>query len=48
MVAQQYLQRLGKGGTVWLSTSGLGVYWLHFRIDARPKYYQYSEFAAET
>lgn len=23
----------------WLSTSGLGVYWLHVRIDNRPKYY---------
>jgi len=24
---------------VWLSTSGLGVYWLHIRLDSRPKYY---------
>ena len=24
----------------WLSTSGLGVYWLHVRIDLVPKYYQ--------
>lgn len=24
----------------WLSTSGLGVYWLHVRIDSVPKYYQ--------
>jgi hypothetical protein len=24
----------------WLSTSGLGVYWLHIRIDSVPKYYQ--------
>ena len=23
----------------WLSTSGLGVHWLHVRIDERPKYY---------
>lgn len=23
----------------WLSTSGLGVHWLHVRFDARPKYY---------
>lgn len=23
----------------WLSTSGLGVYWLHVRWDLRPKYY---------
>lgn len=25
----------------WLSTSGLGVHWLHVRIDQRPKYYTY-------
>ena len=24
---------------LWLSTSGLGVYWLHVRLDTRPKYY---------
>ena len=28
----------------WLSTAGLGVYWLHVRIDSRPKYYRYSEY----
>ena len=31
----------------WLSTAGLGVYWLHVRIDTRPKYYRhqlYKEF----
>ena len=26
---------------VWVSTSGLGVPWLHVRLDVRPKYYQY-------
>jgi hypothetical protein len=26
-------------GKRWLSTSGLGVPWLHVRIDSRPKYY---------
>jgi hypothetical protein len=25
----------------WLNTSGLGVYWLHVRIDSVPKYYQF-------
>lgn len=25
----------------WLSTSGLGVHWLHVRIDSKPKYYQH-------
>src|SRR5262249_11979438 len=26
---------------VWLSTSGLGVFWLHVRLDSRPKYYSF-------
>ena len=26
---------------LWLSTSGLGVYWLHIRLDSAPKYYSY-------
>lgn len=28
----------------WLSTAGLGVYWLHIRIDSRPKYYKHSNY----
>lgn len=28
----------------WLSTSGLGVYWLHVRLDARPKYYNFQPY----
>ncbi len=28
----------------WLSTAGLGVAWLHVRIDSRPKYYRYSPY----
>lgn len=24
---------------LWVSTSGLGVYWVHIRLDRRPKYY---------
>ena len=24
---------------VWLSTAGMGVAWLHVRLDQRPKYY---------
>ena len=31
---------------VWLSTSGLGVAWLHVRLDSSPKYYEYEPFAA--
>jgi len=26
---------------LWLSTSGLGIAWLHIRLDSQPKYYQY-------
>ena len=27
---------------LWISTAGLGVSWLHVRLDARPKYYRYA------
>jgi len=33
-----------KNQPIWLSTSGLGVYWLHMRIDTFPKYYTYFEY----
>lgn len=29
---------------VWLSTAGLGVHWLHVRIDSAPKYYRYDAY----
>ena len=29
---------------VWLSTAGLGVSWLHIRLDSRPKYYRYGPY----
>jgi hypothetical protein len=29
---------------LWLSTSGLGVSWLHIRIDYVPKYYNHLEY----
>lgn len=32
-------------GRVWLSTSGLGVPWVHVRLDSRPKYYVHAPFA---
>lgn len=25
---------------LWLNTAGLGVHWLHIRLDSRPKYYK--------
>jgi len=43
VVSTEFQKRLGEHPQ-WLSTSGLGVYWLHLRIDSRPKYYQYKEY----
>lgn len=50
LTALSFLKRLEvkSPNTVWLSTSGVGVAWLHFRLDSQPKYYQYKEFADET
>lgn len=42
-VAENYKEKIGVN-TKWLSTSGLGVHWLHVRIDTRPKYYQHKEY----
>ena len=28
----------------WLSTAGLGVSWLHLRLDTRPKYYKHAPY----
>lgn len=38
-----YEQKIG-AKTVWLSTAGLGVSWLHVRIDSRPKYYRFQAY----
>ena len=29
---------------MWLSTAGLGVAWLHVRMDTRPKYYRHAPY----
>jgi hypothetical protein len=36
-------ERLGDA-PVWLNTAGMGVAWLHVRLDSRPKYYGYAPF----
>ena len=36
-------QEIGSN-SLWLSTSGLGVYWLHIRLDSRPKYYTHQPY----
>ena len=38
------LSRRIKSQPTWVSTSGLGVYWLHIRLDTRPKYYSYQDY----
>jgi len=35
--------RLGDA-LLWVSTAGLGVSWLHLRLDARPKYYRHAPY----
>jgi hypothetical protein len=53
--AQQHalLERLGiaaraglqrPGDCLWISTAGLGVPWLHVRLDSRPKYYKHQPY----
>lgn len=36
--------RLGAASPVWLSTAGMGVAWLHVRLDSRPKYYGFAPY----
>ena len=43
MVGAALERRLG-AKPVWLSTSGLGIYWLHIRLDNAPKYYSYEPY----
>jgi hypothetical protein len=38
-------RRIGASPKTWLSTAGLGVAWLHVRLDSRPKYYRYAPYA---
>lgn len=36
----------GSEAPLWVSTAGLGVSWLHVRLDSRPKYYRHRPFRA--
>ncbi len=38
----QWLQNSDR--RLWVSTAGLGVPWLHVRLDSRPKYYQHEPY----
>ena len=44
-LAREIEKRLAASSTrFWVSTSGLGVPWVHVRLDERPKYYQYERY----
>jgi hypothetical protein len=41
-------RRAARPTPVWVSTAGLGVHWLHVRLDDRPKYYRHRPFTDAT
>jgi len=41
---RQRLQTVHPKTTLWVSTAGLGVYWLHMRVDPKPKYYKHQAY----
>ena len=43
LAASEYLRAVQSEKT-WFSTNGMGVAWLHVRLDSYPKYYQYAPF----
>ncbi len=43
-VGEEARARLATREPIWISTSGLGVAWLHVRIDDRPKYYTHAPY----
>ena len=44
VTAETLLNRLG-AAPIWLSTAGIGVAWLHLRLDSRPKYYRHRPYS---
>jgi hypothetical protein len=45
VVGEAMEARLG-AEPIWLSTAGMGVSWLHVRLDSRPKYYGFEPYRA--
>lgn len=39
-VGKSILEEIESQKLIWLNTAGLGVIWLHIRMDTRPKYYK--------
>lgn len=44
-VGQAVERRLGDS-PLWLNTAGMGIPWLHVRLDSRPKYYGFAPYRA--
>ncbi len=42
--ALEELSRRPEGKSLWMSTAGQGVPWLHFRIENSPKYYSFEPY----
>ncbi|MGF1485831.1 MAG: hypothetical protein ACFBSE_01835 [Prochloraceae cyanobacterium] len=40
----QHIQQRLNSHPLWVNTSGLGVYWLHIRLDSSPKYYKFKSY----
>lgn len=49
-VAKAMRQELqtSQGQTRWMSTNGMGVSWLHMRLDSVPKYYTYQPYKSNS
>ena len=43
-VGEVVAKRSNDGPPLWLSTAGLGVPWLHMRLDSLPKYYTHAPY----
>ncbi|MCF6320084.1 MAG: hypothetical protein L3J83_12560 [Proteobacteria bacterium] len=39
-VGQSTAKEIEEQKLIWLNTAGLGVIWLHIRMDTKPKYYK--------
>lgn len=46
-VGQKVKEEIESKETIWLNTAGLGIIWLHIRMDTKPKYYKNELFLAE-
>ena len=44
-VVGETMQQCVSASPLWLSTAGMGVSWLHLRLDSRPKYYRHRPYA---